>query len=73
MPGAHPGSTSGINPGGQGVIPRRFKRKKNFKSSLLIEGLRVSWEMCHMNVFFHLFLLISGTLSFQALIKLITM
>ena len=30
MPGAHPGSTSGINPGGQRVIPRQFKRKKNF-------------------------------------------
>ena len=30
VPGAHPGSASGINPGGQGMIPRRFKRKKNF-------------------------------------------
>ena len=28
--GAHPGSTLGVNPGGQGVIPRRFKRKKIF-------------------------------------------
>ena len=27
MPGAHPGSTSGSNPGGQGVIPRQFKQK----------------------------------------------
>ena len=30
MPGVHLGSASGIDPGGQGVIPRRFKRKKIF-------------------------------------------
>ena len=30
VPGTHPGSTSGMNPGGQRAIPRQFKRKKNF-------------------------------------------
>ena len=30
MPGGYPGSTPGIDPRSQGVIPRRFKRKKNF-------------------------------------------
>ena len=30
MPRGYPGSTPGVDPGGQGVIPRRFKRKKNF-------------------------------------------
>ena len=30
MPGVHPGSASGIAPGGQGLIPRQSKRKKNF-------------------------------------------
>ena len=29
MPGAHPGSTSGVDPVGQGGIPRQFKQKKN--------------------------------------------
>ena len=38
MRGAHPGSTSGINLGGQGVIPRRFKRKKNFVTNELTDG-----------------------------------
>ena len=26
----YPGSTPGVDPRSQGVIPRRFKRKKNF-------------------------------------------
>ena len=30
MPRGYPGSTPGVDPGGQGVIPRRFKRKKIF-------------------------------------------
>ena len=30
MPRGYPGSTPGVNPRSQGVIPRRFKRKKNF-------------------------------------------
>ena len=30
MPWSYPGSTPGIDPRSQGVIPRRFKRKKNF-------------------------------------------
>ena len=30
MPRSYPGSTPGVDPGSQGVIPRRFKRKKNF-------------------------------------------
>ena len=30
MPGSYPGSTPGIDPRSKGVIPRRFKRKKNF-------------------------------------------
>ena len=29
MPQSYPGSTPGIDPRSQGVIPRRFKRKKN--------------------------------------------
>ena len=28
-PGGYPGSTPGVDPRSQGVIPRRFKRKKN--------------------------------------------
>ena len=30
MPLGYPGSTPEVDPGGQGVIPRRFKRKKIF-------------------------------------------
>ena len=30
MPRGYPGSTPGVDPGSQGVIPRRFKRKRNF-------------------------------------------
>ena len=30
MPRGYPGSTPGVDPRSQGVIPRRFKRKKNF-------------------------------------------
>ena len=30
MPQGYPGSTPGVDPRSQGVIPRRFKRKKNF-------------------------------------------
>ena len=30
MPRSYPGSTLGIDPRSQGVIPGRFKRKKNF-------------------------------------------
>ena len=30
VPRSYPGSTPGINPRSQGVIPRRFKRKENF-------------------------------------------
>ena len=39
MPGAHPGSTSGINPGGQRAIPRRFKQKKIFVTNGRTDGL----------------------------------
>ncbi len=34
MPRGYPGSTLGVDPGGQGVIPRWFKRKKNFCDEL---------------------------------------
>ena len=30
MPRGYPGSTPGVDPRSQGVIPRRFKRKKIF-------------------------------------------
>ena len=30
MPRVYPGSTPVVDPRSQGVIPRRFKRKKNF-------------------------------------------
>ncbi len=30
MPQGYPGSTPGVDPRSQGVIPRRFKQKKNF-------------------------------------------
>ena len=30
MPRSYPGSTPGVDPRSQGVIPRRFKRKKKF-------------------------------------------
>ena len=30
MPRGYPGSTPGVDPGGQGAIARRFKRKKIF-------------------------------------------
>ena len=30
MPRRYPGSTPGVDPRGQGVIPRQFKRKKIF-------------------------------------------
>ena len=38
MPRSYPGSTPGIDPWSQGVIPRRFKRKKNFVTDGLMDG-----------------------------------
>ena len=35
----YPGSTPGVDPGTQGVIPRRFKRKKIFVTNGLTNGL----------------------------------
>ena len=35
---AHPGSTLGVNPGGQGVIPRQFKQKKIFVTDGRTDG-----------------------------------
>ena len=43
MPGTHPGSTSGIDSGGQGVIPRQFKRKKNFVTNERTDGRTNGW------------------------------
>ena len=39
MPLGYPGSTPGVNPRSQGVIPRRFKRKKNFVTDGRTNGL----------------------------------
>ena len=35
MPRSYPGSTLGIDPRSQGVIPRRFKRKKFFVMNVM--------------------------------------
>ena len=40
MPRGYPGSTPGVDPGSQGVIPRRFKRKKIFVTD---EGRTDGW------------------------------
>ena len=38
MPRGYPGSTPGVDPGSQGVIPRRFKRKKFFVTNVVVVG-----------------------------------
>ena len=43
MPRSYPGSTPGIDPRSQGVIPRRFKRKKIFVTNELTNGRTHGW------------------------------
>ena len=40
MPQRYPGSTPGVDPRSQGVIPRRFNRKKNFVTERRKDGHR---------------------------------
>ena len=42
-PRSYPGSTPGIDPRSQGVIPRRFKEKKNFVTNKLTNELTHGW------------------------------
>ena len=43
MPRGYPGSTPGVDPRSQGVIPRRFKRKKIFVTDGRTDGLTNGW------------------------------
>ena len=43
MPRGYPGLTPGVNPRSQGMIPRRFKRKKNFVTEERKEGRTDGW------------------------------
>ena len=38
MPRGYPGSTPGVDPRSQGVIPRRFKQKKIFVTDVRTDG-----------------------------------
>ena len=38
MPRGYPGLTPGVDPRSQGMIPRRFKRKKNFVTNGRTDG-----------------------------------
>ena len=43
MPRGYPGSTPGVDPRSQGVIPRRFKRKKIFVTNGRKDGKKDGW------------------------------
>ena len=43
MPWSYPGSTPGIDPRSQGVIPRRFKRKKIFVTNGWMNARTNTW------------------------------
>ena len=43
MPRSYPGSTPGIAPWSKGVIPRRFKRKKNFVTYVRTDERTETW------------------------------
>ena len=43
MPRGYPGSTLGVDPRSQGVIPRRFKRKKIFVTDGRKDGRTHGW------------------------------
>ena len=43
MPRGYPGSTPGVDPRSQGVIPRRFKQKKNFVTDARMHGRTNPW------------------------------
>ena len=43
MPRGYPGLTPGVDPRSQGMIPRRFKRKKNFVTNRRKDGRKDGW------------------------------
>ena len=43
MPRGYPGSTPGVDPRSQGVIPRRFKQKKNFVTDARMDARTNTW------------------------------
>ena len=64
MPRGYPGSIPGVDPGGQGGIPRRFKRKKNFVTDTGTPGHRTVeldirhglWKVIGNFIIIHIFL-----------------